>query len=113
MRFSVITFVVYLTASIGFGAEDLTQYVNPFIGTQPGAPGYIINNSNGNVFPGAVWPQGMVQFSPDTPHGNAGGYLYTAHEIKGFSLTHFSGRGIQCWMDFPIPMNRRRRVITA
>ena len=86
----------------GVQAAVLNQYVNPFIGTKPGAPGYIINNSNGNVFPGAVWPNGMVQFSPDTPDGNAGGYLYTSREIKGFSLTHFSGRGIKCWMDFPI-----------
>ena len=101
MRLWVISFV-FLASSMELGAENLTQYVNPFIGTKPGAPGYIINNSNGNVFPGAVWPQGMVQFSPDTPNGNAGGYIYTADEIKGFSLTHFSGRGIQCWMDFPI-----------
>ncbi len=101
MRIWVISFIFFV-ASMGLGAENLTQYVNPFIGTKPGAPGYIINNSNGNVFPGAVWPQGMVQFSPDTPNGNAGGYIYTAGEIKGFSLTHFSGRGIQCWMDFPI-----------
>jgi predicted alpha-1,2-mannosidase len=103
MRFIPIFFLAcFLTASAGLHAEDLTRYVNPFIGTKPGAPDYIINNSNGNVFPGAVWPNGMVQFSPDTPKGNAGGYLFTATQIKGFSLTHFSGRGIACWMDFPI-----------
>lgn len=91
-----------LALALNIHAQDLASYVNPFIGTKPGAPSYWINNSNGNVFPGAVWPQGMVQFSPDTPDGNAGGYIYTADKIKGFSLTHFSGRGIACWMDLPV-----------
>ena len=83
-------------------AENLGRYVNPFIGTKPGAPDFIIGNSNGNVFPGAVLPHGMVQFSPDTLNPTAGGYLYTADKIQGFSLTHFSGRGMKYWMDFPI-----------
>ena len=36
--------------------EDLTRYVNPFIGTK----------EMGHVFPGACVPFGMVQLSPDT-----------------------------------------------
>ena len=37
-------------------AALLTQYVNPFVGT----------DAHGHTFPGAVAPFGMVQLSPDT-----------------------------------------------
>ncbi|MCT4622405.1 MAG: glycoside hydrolase family 92 protein, partial [Schleiferiaceae bacterium] len=36
--------------------SNLTQYVNPFIGT----------GGHGHTFPGATMPFGMVQLSPDT-----------------------------------------------
>jgi putative alpha-1,2-mannosidase len=36
--------------------EDPAQYVNPFVGTE----------GDGNTFPGATVPFGMVQWSPDT-----------------------------------------------
>lgn len=68
---------------------DPARYVNPLIGTAAG----------GNVFPGAVVPFGMVQWSPETTrgdHGRAaapGGYAYDAPRIRGFSLTHLSGTG--------------------
>ena len=86
----------------GFKSIPLSAYVNPFIGTKPGAPDFGIGNSTGDTFPGAVTPFGMVEFSPDTSIVNPGGYIYSDGKIQGFSLTHFSGRGIQCWMDFPI-----------
>ena len=73
------------------GALPLTQYVNPFGGTARG----------GNVFPGAVWPQGLVQFSPDTLANIPGGYKYSDTSIRGFSLTHFSGRGCTAYQDVP------------
>lgn len=77
--------------------SDLTQYVNPFIGTA----------RMGHTFPGAVVPFGMVQLSPDTdtiPYATAGrynrdvyrycaGYQYDDSTIVGFSHTHFSGTG--------------------
>ena len=45
--------------------EDLTQYVNPFIGTEgQGYPGTAINS--GNVFPGPALPFGVVKFGIDT-----------------------------------------------
>jgi predicted alpha-1,2-mannosidase len=81
---------------------DPASYVNPFIGTDasttnppigPGATG-------GNVFPGAAYPHGMVQWSPDTTI-LPGGYLYHESTIKGFSLTHFSGRGCISYQDVP------------
>ena len=66
--------------------EDLTQYVNPFIGT----------DFTGNTYPGAQVPFGMVQLSPD--NGLPGwdriaGYFYPDSTIAGFSHTHLSGTG--------------------
>jgi predicted alpha-1,2-mannosidase len=70
--------------------RDLLSWVNPLIGTTNG----------GNVFPGAVVPFGMVQFSPEaSPYrkGSAiaapGGYEYRSDKIRGFSLTNVEGWG--------------------
>jgi predicted alpha-1,2-mannosidase len=65
---------------------DLTQYVNPFIGCA----------DNGHTFPGATYPFGMVQASPDT--GNCtwqycSGYMFLDTNIWGFSQTHLNGTG--------------------
>ncbi|MFC7580227.1 GH92 family glycosyl hydrolase [Schaalia naturae] len=62
-------------------AEPLAGLVNPFIGTQ----------DEGNTYPGAATPFGMVQFSPDNGHNV--GYDYGRAEIRGFSLVHLSGVG--------------------
>ena len=75
---------------------NLTQFVNPFIGT-----GGRSLFGGGNTFPGAAYPLGMVQWSPDTISNPPGGYSYYDSVIKGFSLTHFSGRGCQVYQDFP------------
>jgi predicted alpha-1,2-mannosidase len=79
---SIATFVLALGA--------LTSPVDPFIGTQ----------GDGHVFPGAVYPFGMVQLSPDTQtrhfkesYAWAAGYQYNDPTILGFSHTHFSGAG--------------------
>ncbi len=79
----------------------LTQYVNPFIGTSPGSgdPGF--PNDSGDTFPGASYPLGMLQWSPDTPTNIPGGYYYPDTTIKDLSLTHFSGRGCQVYQDIP------------
>lgn len=76
--------------------HNLTQFVNPFIGT--GGKSLF---GGGNTFPGAAYPLGMVQWSPDTISNPPGGYSYYDSTIKGFSLTHFSGRGCQVYQDFP------------
>ncbi len=75
--------------------KDLSSYVNPFVGTK----------GEGNTFPGAVAPFGMIQLSPDTDienWGAASGYEYTDSLLYGFSLTHFSGTGIPDLGDFLI-----------
>src|SRR3989442_11925146 len=74
-------------------AFEPARYVDPMIGTF--APGF--------VFPGADVPFGMVQNSPDT-YGSPfayGGYLYSDPEIRGFSLVHLSGPGVQKAGDLP------------
>ncbi|KUY69533.1 GH92 family glycosyl hydrolase [Burkholderia cepacia] len=74
---------------------QLTQFVNPLIGTQVNADsGYA-----GNVNPGATVPFGMVTFGPNTPRYNfngSGGYLSSGGSsgtIHFFSVTHLSGVG--------------------
>ncbi|MFI0960013.1 GH92 family glycosyl hydrolase [Streptomyces sp. NPDC021080] len=68
----------------------LTDLVNPFIGTQ----------SEGNTYPGAAVPFGMVQFSPDTGHNT--GYDHSQNHVRGFSLVHLSGVGCGIGGDLPV-----------
>jgi predicted alpha-1,2-mannosidase len=86
--------------------SSLTRYVNPFIGTAPGNPTAGFKAASGAVFPGAVFPRGMLQWSPDTTSDLPGGYHHPDNKIKGFSVRHFSGRGCTAWQDFafmPVP----------
>src|SRR5580698_4010045 len=72
---------------------DPAAVVNPFIGTA----------SDGNDFPGAVAPFGMLQWSPDTvSRPDGGGYAYADTAISGFSLTHLSGPGCRAAGDIPV-----------
>jgi predicted alpha-1,2-mannosidase len=68
----------------------LTELVDPFIGTA----------NEGNTFPGAAVPFGMVQLSPDTGHST--GYDYAQSRIRGFSLVHLSGVGCRLGGDLPV-----------
>ncbi|GGF41129.1 sugar hydrolase [Echinicola rosea] len=84
--------------------EDLSQYVDPMIGTA----------KMGHTYPGATVPFGSVQLSPDTdtiPYEVNGrynpevyrycaGYQYDDVTIVGFSHTHFSGTGHSDLGDF-------------
>ncbi len=79
----------------------LTQYVNPLIGTADGGSHFGFTGNSGDTFPGATYPMGMVQWSPDTPSNLPGGYYYPDDTIKGLSLTHFSGRGCHVYQDIP------------
>ncbi|MFI0902745.1 GH92 family glycosyl hydrolase [Streptomyces sioyaensis] len=71
-------------------AGPLTDLVNPFIGTR----------HDGNTFPGAAVPFGMVQLSPDT--GHYAGYGYDDDHIRGFSAVHLSGVGCGIGGDLPV-----------
>ncbi|MER6051810.1 GH92 family glycosyl hydrolase [Streptomyces sp. NPDC001793] len=76
------------------GAEPpggrLTDLVNPFIGSR----------NEGNTYPGAAVPFGMVQLSPDTGHST--GYDYDQHHIRGFGAVHVSGVGCGLGGDLPV-----------
>jgi predicted alpha-1,2-mannosidase len=75
-------------------ASDVTQYVNPFIGTDDSnSPNPVPGGAGGSTYPGATIPFGMTQFSPDTPTGSPSGYRYSDDSIEEFSLTHFNGAG--------------------
>ena len=67
--------------------DRLTEFVNPFIGTA----------SHGHTYPGAAYPFGQIQLSPD--NGTQGwdwcsGYNYSDSTLAGFSHLHLSGTGI-------------------
>ncbi|MCG3158117.1 MAG: hypothetical protein DKINENOH_04758 [bacterium] len=64
-------------------AQDVTSFVNPFIGTAGG----------GNTFPGAVRPWGMVSVSPHTSPGSPSGYVHGGKYFYGFGHVHLSGTG--------------------
>ena len=77
-------------------SDDLTQYVNPFIGTAAGASNFGTGGGAANTFPGPVMPHGMIELGPDTRPATdniGGGYSYGDSMIRGFSLTHLSGPG--------------------
>lgn len=73
---------------------NLTQYVNPFIGSDDSnSPNPVGGGAGGSTVPGPVLPFGMVQFSPDTPTASPSGYRFSDTQIQEFSLTHFNGAG--------------------
>lgn len=102
--------LIIAAAAVLFGmtvfGQSHSAYVNTFIGT----------NGMGHTFPGACYPYGAIQLSPDTdtiPHNIKGvyqprayeyctGYQYRDSSIVGFSHTHFSGTGHSDLGDFLI-----------
>src|SRR3954453_5936001 len=83
--------------------SNLTQYVNPFVGTDDSnSPNPVGGGAGGSTYPGATVPFGMTQFSPDTPTGSPPGYPAPDRTIESFSLTHFNGAGCPNNEDLPI-----------
>jgi predicted alpha-1,2-mannosidase len=90
MKFQAALFL--LLAGLAFSSltpepERLTTFVDPMIGTA----------AHGHTYPGAAYPFGQIQLSPD--NGTQGwdwcsGYNYSDSVIAGFSHTHLSGTGI-------------------
>jgi predicted alpha-1,2-mannosidase len=89
-------FIVVLFVASGCSSKkEITDYVDPFIGT----------DGHGHVFPGATMPFGMVQLSPDTRKDSwdgCSGYHYSDKTIMGFSHTHLSGTGVGDYGDIRI-----------
>ena len=90
---------ISITDSYASPTADPASLVNPFIGTgNSGA-----TDGQIDTFPGADYPFGMVQWSPDTNSRPAGGgYNYDDGTTTGFSLTHLSGPGCPRYGDIPI-----------
>lgn len=82
----VLSVLMPAAVSAGILRTKYADMVNPMIGT----------DFHGHTFPGAAYPFGMIQLSPDTREDNwdgCSGYHYSDTLIKGFSHTHLSGTG--------------------
>jgi predicted alpha-1,2-mannosidase len=92
VRFLSVFCLLLFLPSVILAQQDLTRYVDPFIGT----------GGHGHTYPGATMPFGMVQLSPDTRltgWDGCSGYHYSDTTIYGFSHTHLSGTGISDYGD--------------
>lgn len=101
MKFAVVLIFVFVACeSVAIKQPDFAGYVNPFIGT-----GGDMINGFGNIFPGAAYPFGMIQLSPDNGGQGwqyAAGYHYQDSMIVGFSHTHLSGTGVGDYCDISV-----------
>ncbi len=85
-RICGIALLASLFGCNGEKVENLSQFVDPFIGTD-----YV-----GHTHPAAQLPFGMVQVGPDTGTDkweHCSGYCHADSSIIGFSHTHLSGTG--------------------
>lgn len=87
--------------------ERLTDWVNPFMGT----------DGPGNTYPGATVPFGMVQLSPDIGYSGwdrIAGYYWPDSIITGFSHLHLTGTGAGDLYDILLsPVNSRAVKTTS
>lgn len=83
---AVLTGVASCTRSKKSVADDPLKYVDPFICTE---------GDNGMLYPGASYPFGMVQLSPETEGDSHVGYYYEDEYIEGFSHLRIPGGGSQ------------------
>ena len=90
---SVAALVVCFGATaVAATAQNLTQYVNQYVGT----------GGHGHTFMGANVPFGLVQLGPTEPTRGwdwCSGYYYDDDELIGFGHMHLSGTGIGCLGD--------------
>ena len=114
MKRLVNLLVAFILSVNCISAQNLTRWVNPFIGT-----GAVQSSLSGNNYPGATVPFGMVQLSPDTREApdwaQASGYDYNDSIIYGFSHTRLSGTGASDFIDillFPTISDKRKSTFT-
>lgn len=82
-NFKIVILLLLLSEFISAQQKNLTEYVDPFIGTANG----------GNTFPGAVVPWGMVSVSPHNSLNAPSGYIKGESYFYGLGHTHLSGTG--------------------
>ena len=93
---NVLTLLVLLVSACTAFAGELTQYVNPFLGTATlwdyQDLHYVrmrkTRTWGGETFPGSSLPCAMVQTSPVTMFRSGGGYQYEDKTILGFAHTN-------------------------
>lgn len=75
--------------------KEKNEYVNPFIGASTNIRDAGAAHGLGKTIPGATYPFGLVQLSPNTITGgdNGPGYSYEHESIEGFAFTQMSGIG--------------------
>ena len=84
MMKKLFTLICVLAWTAVMQARDLTQYVNPLMGTLSS-----FELSAGNTYPAIARPWGMNFWTPQTGKmGDGWQYVYTAHKIRGFKQTH-------------------------
>ena len=76
----LLSFLLLLAQAVTAKAESLASLVTPFVGT----------TRDGNTYPGAQVPFGMVQFSPNLAEV---GYYYDKNKMHGFTVNLKSGPG--------------------
>jgi predicted alpha-1,2-mannosidase len=91
IKFPLLAFILGVVMGLhlplhAYTLQPLTTNVNMFCGTAGGG-------NAADLFPGAVVPFGMIQWSPDTSTRWPGNYLYSDTQIRAFGLTHASGAG--------------------
>jgi predicted alpha-1,2-mannosidase len=105
--------LLLVVPGVALGATGPTGLVDPFVGTDDGAPNYGTGGGGGNTFPGATLPFGMLGWSPDTipaQRNTPAGYSYDDERIRGFSLKHASGAGCAIYQDLSfMPTTERLR----
>ena len=79
----VLIFLLFVHMVHAQADTDLIQFVDPFIGTK----------GDGNTFPGASLPYGMVKLGPDCGNKRSNSGYIPDEIIHGFSHTHVSGTG--------------------
>ena len=90
MKRKCLISLLLVASGAAFAQSNSYDSVDPFIGSA----------AEGNTFPGATLPFGMIQWSPDTR--SDGWYHYGDPTIRGFSLTRISGAGCPLYSDVPI-----------
>lgn len=87
-----------LSSTLFIKAGDLTEYVNPLMGTQS-----TYELSTGNTYPAIARPWGMNFWTPQTGKmGDGWQYVYTANKIRGFKQTHQPSPWINDYGQFSI-----------
>ncbi|MBN1547918.1 MAG: glycoside hydrolase family 92 protein, partial [Syntrophaceae bacterium] len=84
MKKTCLIFISLILINFSCRQNRPVDYVDPFICTE---------GDNGQLYPGASYPFGMVQLSPETEGDSHVGYYYKDRYIEGFSHLRIPGGG--------------------